>query len=161
MRSVRGATVAQVAAAMYLQIIEWVPLFPWNNLTHGNGQAGLDIALAVVMGLAAAGTYARNRFAMGVAVAVYAVWLALQIQTWWVPYFFGGSASWRRVYAFWFARTTRFLPAIGDHPVPDAAHCLLQVLLLVALVLTIRQWLIIRSSTASELRQPRTTTLSR
>ena len=136
--SARAAAWAQLAAAAYLQLIEWVPLSPWNDLSRGNGQEGLDVVLGIAMLALAAGTLARKRAVMALAVLGYGVWLALQIQTWWVPYFFGASPRWARIYSIWFGRTVKFLPAIGDHPIPDACHVVLHVLLIAAGLLTAR-----------------------
>lgn len=134
--AVRRAVAAQLAAAVYLQVIEWVPLFPWNDLSHGNGQEGLDVILGVVTLLLAVGTARRTTIAMAIAIVGYAAWLALQLETWWVPYVAGASPGWQRIYSAWFGRTFKFLPSIKDHPVPDASHVVLQLLLIAAIVLT-------------------------
>jgi hypothetical protein len=132
------AAVAQMILTAYLQVIEWIPLPPWNDLSRGNGQATMDVAL-LIGGIAfAVSTWRRKTWLMILATIGYAGWLALQVQTWWVPYFTGGSAGWRRVYERWFSNTFRFLPPINDHPVPDAAHTVLHLLLMIVLVMTIR-----------------------
>ncbi len=59
----------------------------------------------------------------------YIVWLALQIQTWWVNYLFGASENWQRVYRRVFSRTLKILPSFGNHLAPDAMHFLMQLLL--------------------------------
>ncbi len=137
-RAVRAAVVAQLVLAVYLQLIEWVPMPPWNDLSRGNGQERLDLILAAVMLALVVGTARRSRAAMALAVVALAGWLALQIQSGWVPDFTGGSPGGRRPDEVWVARHDRVLPAIGDHPVPDAAHVVLHVLIAVALVLTVR-----------------------
>jgi hypothetical protein len=62
------------------------------------------------------------------------VWLGLQIWTWWPPYVFGASAHWSEVYARAFAESTPILPRWGNHLPPDAAHFVLQVLLMGSVV---------------------------
>jgi hypothetical protein len=42
------ALLLQIVLAIYLQIVEWVPLAPWNNIANGNGQAQLDVIIAIV-----------------------------------------------------------------------------------------------------------------
>jgi hypothetical protein len=129
--AVKAACAAQLVCAGYLQLIEWVPLFPWNDLAHGNGQERLDVILAVVQVAIAFGFWMSSRVAMGVGLAAYAGWLYLQIESWWRPYLFGGRTVGPRWY---FARTYKFLPQIDSRPTPDAAHVVLQILLVAVLI---------------------------
>ena len=138
--AVRRAVAAQVALAVYLQVIEWVPLYPWNDISRGNGQETLDLIIGAVCLALVVGAVRRSRVALGAAVVGLSAWLALQIQSWWVPYVTGGSDAWRRIYARWFSRTWRFLPDWGDHPVPDAAHTVLHLLIVVALIASAMAW---------------------
>jgi hypothetical protein len=125
--AVKFAVAAQLVCAAYLQFIEWVPVFPWNDLSHGNGQETLDLILAVVQLAIALGFWVSSRVAMGLGLAAYSGWMYLQIDSWWRPYLFGG----RTVGPHWyFARTYKFLPMIDHRPTPDAAHVVLQVSLL-------------------------------
>ena len=73
---------------------------------------------------------------MAVGVAAYAGWLALQAVGWWIPYLRGASENHLRFYEKHWARTWRFLPPIGDHPIPNAAHVALQVMILAGLATT-------------------------
>lgn len=128
---VKSAVAAQLICALYLQFIEWVPVFPWNDLAHGNGQERLDVILAVVQVGIAFGFWMSSRAAMGLGLAAYAGWMCLQIESWWKPYLFGG----RKVGPHWyFARTYKFLPQIDSRPTPDAAHVVLQILLAAVLI---------------------------
>ena len=130
-RSTLVAVGIQILAAGYLQLVEWVSLFPWNDLSKGNAQEKLDIAILGGQALVAF-WYVRQRVGlMIVGWLAYAVWLYLQIDSWWRPYLFGG----RTVGPNWyFAKTYKFLPQIGERPTPDADHVLLQLLLLAVLV---------------------------
>jgi hypothetical protein len=129
--AVKAAVATQLVCAVYLQFIEWVPVFPWNDLAHGNGQEQLDMILAVVQLAIAFGFWMSSRVAMGLGLASYAAWMYLQIDSWWRPYLFGG----RKVGPHWyFARTYKFLPQIDSRPTPDAAHVVLQILLLAVLI---------------------------
>ena len=130
-RSTFAAVGFQVLAASYLQLVEWVDLFPWNDLSKGNAQEKLDIVILACQALVAF-WYVRERIGlMMVGWLAYAVWLYLQIDSWWRPYLFGG----RTVGPNWyFAKTYKFLPQIGERPTPDADHVVLQLLLVAVLV---------------------------
>lgn len=120
----------------YYQLIEWVDLFPWNDIRRGNGQATLDLVVAgIMLGLILV-TIRRVWWAMGIAAALYGLWLYLQIQSWWLPYLQGASPGWKRVYGRFFGETVKFLPTVGDHLAPDACHIVLQLLIVSALVTT-------------------------
>ncbi|WP_324718043.1 hypothetical protein U7230_07205 [Carboxydochorda subterranea] len=131
---VAKALIPQIVLLAYFQIVEWVPLFPWNDLAGGNPQGGLDIAVGAVQTALIAGTASGNRQALHVAQAFYGTWLALQVVNWWVPYFFGAGDAAMESYARQFGRTHKFLPPIADHPVPDSNHVVLHALLVWTLV---------------------------
>jgi hypothetical protein len=127
---IRLAVASQMIAAAYLQAVEWIDLFPWNDLAKGNMQERLDVMLLLSQ-LFVALTYARRWLWWMIAGWVaYAVWLYLQIESWWVPYLWGGRSVGPNWY---FARTFKFLPAIGDRPTPDANHFVLQLLIIAVL----------------------------
>jgi len=77
------------------------------------------------------------RWLMWVCTLGYAIWLALQVKTWWVAYAFGASDSWMRVYRRVFSHSTQLLPSFGRHLPPDGMHLVLQVLLTAAVVLAL------------------------
>lgn len=132
----KASIVAQSTLALYLQAIEWIDLFPWNDVRKGNGQETLDLALAAMCALAILATWRRWRPGLYFACLFYLVWLALQIATFWVPYVLGASPRWQRIHALHFGETTQILPIWGAHLPPDACHFLLQLLLVAALVPT-------------------------
>lgn len=129
--AIKAAVATQLVCAVYLQFIEWVPVFPWNDLAHGNGQERLDVILALAQLAIALGFWMSSRVAMGLGLAAYAGWMYLQIDSWWRPYVFGGRIVGPRWY---FARTLKFLPQIDHRPTPDAAHVVLQILLAAVLI---------------------------
>jgi hypothetical protein len=131
------AIASQIALLVYLELIEWVDLFPWNQIRHGNGQATLDIVLGLLMAGSILSTLKRVKIGMALGALVYFVWLALQIQSFWVPYFRGASPRWKVTYARFFADTVQIFPRTSaDRLPPDASHFVLQVLIAVALVTT-------------------------
>lgn len=129
--SPRVAVACQLLTAGYLQLVEWVSLYPWNDLSKGNMQEKMDFAILGVQLLIAFWFIRRNLWLMGLGWAAYAAWLLLQIESWWRPYLLGG----RTVGPNWyFAHTYKFLPAIENRPTPDANHVVLQLLLVIVLV---------------------------
>lgn len=129
--AVQVAVVAQLVATAYLQIVEWVPLFPWNDIRRGNGQEMLDIAMLAPQLLLVLAFVRRSRAGMIAGLVAYAGWLVLQIESWWVPYLFGTRTVGPR---WWFADTYKFLPQIDARPTPDANHIVLQFILVAVLV---------------------------
>ena len=82
--------------------------------------------------------YSRGlRWLMWICTLGYAIWLALQVKTWWVAYAFGASDSWLRVYRRVFSHSTQLLPSFGRHLPPDGMHLVLQVLLTATVVFTV------------------------
>jgi hypothetical protein len=133
----RRAVAAQLLCATYLQLIEWVPLFPWNDIRHGNHQELLDGILACLQLAIAIGFFFHKRWAMAIGLAGYGAWLGLQLDSWWRPYLFGG----RTVGPNWyFARTYKFLPHMDHRPTPDAAHVVLQLCLLLVIITAVGAW---------------------
>lgn len=133
----RGLAVgSQLALALYLQAIEWIPMPPWNDLSRGNGQERLDLGLAVLSVLLVAGTIARRIWVLAVGAAVYGTWLWLQIDFWWRPFVLGATEREIAFHARWFGRTWTFLPPLAGSPGPDAAHVMLHVLIVSSFVAT-------------------------
>ncbi len=132
----RWSIVSQIGLLVYLELIEWVNLFPWNDVRGGNGQGKLDIAIGIVMLAAIWATARRVRFVMALATMLYSFWLWLQIDSWWISYVRGASPEWQRVYERYFSKTVHILPAAGNRLPPDACHLVLQILIVLALVTT-------------------------
>ena len=130
-RSTKVALVCQLVAAGYLQLVEWVDLFPWNDLSKGNGQERLDVVLLAVQLLIAFWYYRQWLWFMCLGWTSYVVWLYLQWAGWWQPYLFGGRVVGPNWY---FAKTYKFLPQIDQRPTPDADHIVLELFLVGVLV---------------------------
>jgi hypothetical protein len=125
----------QIALLVYLQITVAVNLYPWNDF-EAAGDGGKRVRLVpgfVALGIAQVACIAVTLLdieaAMVLALAFYGGWLGVQIIAWWRPYLFGAPQRHREAHERQFGRTYRFLPAIGDHPVPDAMHVVLHALL--------------------------------
>jgi hypothetical protein len=113
-RRLNSAVTTQALLALYLQIVEWIPLGRWNNVANGNGQESTDITLAVLQTAILLFFWRRWRWAMIAGSGLYCIWLYLEISSLWVPYIRGASPSTMRFYNHWFANTFKILPPIGN-----------------------------------------------
>ena len=147
MRWLSVSLLSQAILAGYFQAIQWLPLGRWNDqpgftplgveAIHGRATAQdvLLMAAFVVPFAAFWFTYSKGlRWLMWICTLGYAIWLALQIKTWWVAYAFGASESWARVYQRVFSHSTQLLPSSGRHLPPDGMHLVLQLLLAAVVV---------------------------
>lgn len=138
LRESRRAAIAVAAAGVYLQLVEWVDLGPWNSFVAGsNGQAQADILFAVLSVVLVAALWRGGRAAELGAVTATGAWAVLQIATWWIPYIQGASPAWQHTYATWFAENVQLLPGDATHLPPDANHVVLQVLIAAAFTLSL------------------------
>ena len=151
MKPYRTALVWQLALAAYMQLVSWVPLGRWNYqpccppalvLLRDGSASAADAAPLLLFVVPAAvfwvGARRKSRWTMALAVLATAIWLGLQIRSWWIAYIFGASEQWARVYARAFAQATAVLPRWGNHLPPDAMHLVLQILLVGAVVTGVR-----------------------
>jgi hypothetical protein len=147
MKWLRASLWSQAILALYFQLIQWLPLGGWNY------QPGFTpLGVEAIRGRATASdilfvtafmtpfvvflfAYSRGlRWLMWIGALGYAIWLALQVKTWWVAYAFGASDSWMEVYQRVFSHSTQLLPSFGRHLPPDGMHLLLHVLLMTTVV---------------------------
>lgn len=129
----RCAALAVLTLGVYLQVVEWIDLYPWNDVRTGNGQEMLDLMLAPLTVMLVAWLWTSRRWGPLTAAIALMVWAGLQVTTWWSPYVWGASPGWRRTYDRWFADTVQVLPNDGVHLPPDANHLVLQALIVAAL----------------------------
>jgi hypothetical protein len=120
-----------IALAAYLLITDWVDLAPWNKvddlpvrqkllLSATNYTPLLFIAAAVLVG---------GGGLVVLALLVGLVDLAMHVAYWWLPYLRGASAEQLAERAQLFGGTTTFLPTIGNHPIPNAQHVVVGILM--------------------------------
>jgi hypothetical protein len=62
----------------------------------------------------------------------------MHVAYWWLPYLRGGSEPRKAEHAKLFGGTTTFLPAIGDHPIPNAQHVVVGVLMVAMVATSVR-----------------------
>ena len=132
----RRAALAVLALGIYLEAMEWIDFYPWNNIRAGNGQATLDVVIAGVLSILIAWLWWGGRIPALLSAGLIGLWGYFQIVTWWIPYIEGASSGWKKVYAKWFAGSTQILPASPDHLPPDANHFVLQLFVLLAFLLS-------------------------
>ncbi len=134
-----------LALTVYLWLISWIPLGNWNRqregtlfqaLMSGRGIQAEDWGMLLFVTLPCVLfwlAYKRSSFWFALpALALDIVWLAMQIQSWWLPYIFGTDKRWQLAYAK--GPTTKLLPSFGNHVAPDGMHFVIHVLLAAALI---------------------------
>ena len=141
--------IAQVVLAVYFQAVVWFPLGSLNDQggahnrplveqfkagTATSGDVLFALAFNVPVLLFLVGYFKRIRVLLWFCLVAYTVWMALQIQTWWLAYIFGASAGWQEVYRRVFSRALKILPSFGNHLAPDAMHFVMQLLLVAVIV---------------------------
>jgi hypothetical protein len=134
-----AAAAAQVLLGTYLTVTDQLPLFPWNDLASVTlRERVLRLVLNSAPHFLFAWTFVRGILpAMLAAMLFYVITLAMHVDYWWRPYLVGATEGERWRYERRHARTHRFLPPRGDHPVPDGHHTVAAVLLSLTLVLTV------------------------
>ncbi|RJL35466.1 hypothetical protein [Bailinhaonella thermotolerans] len=133
------AVVLPLVWLAWLALIDWVPMFPLNDLTPGNLRARV---LAAVINypfplLIAAGVALHETWSLIAALVLCAMTFAGHLASWWVPYFGLSSAAQREVYARDYSRTLKILPTAGRAVVPDVQHMVVGVLTLAMLGTTL------------------------
>lgn len=150
MKYLRISLAIQFLLAVYFQLINWFSLGSWNyqpgfdpisnSIIAGKiswGEIGILSLFLLPFILFAFSYWKRWNWLMWVVAISYTVWLYLQVQTWWVPYFFGASKKWQEIYHRVFAHSTKILPSFGNHLPPDAMHLTIQLLLFVIVITAI------------------------
>ena len=147
MAYLRASLVAQLVLALYFQAVVWFPLGAWNDQPGKrlievvlSGEApvaafGFAVVMLLPLWLFALAYWRRWFWLMWLGLFGYGAWAAMQVQSWWIPYFFG--ADQRALHnQDVLGRTLKILPSFGGHPAPDAMHFVLDVLLFAVVTLT-------------------------
>jgi hypothetical protein len=138
-RWLRVSLVLQFILAAYFQLILWFRLGAWNDQPGerlsqmaGEGQAALAFGFAILMVLPlllfVLAFWKGWTWLMWLGAVGYGIWSLLQIQSWWIPWFFGAdqrALSNARV----LERTFKIFPVSPGHPAPDGMHFVLDLLL--------------------------------
>jgi hypothetical protein len=123
----------------WLALIDWVPLFPLNDLRADNVRERRVAALAnyPVPVLIAAGVAVGQGWSLLAALALSALCVVGHVVSWWLPYFGLGTAGQRETYAREYARTWKVLPTAGHAVVIDVQHLVVGALTLAMLGTTL------------------------
>jgi hypothetical protein len=121
---------------LYFVTINHVDLYPWNNLIVS--QLTSTFAGVIPFSIYLIAFLKGIHWLMLIGVVHSYVWLGLQVRQWWIPYLFGPTPihhdfGWYTDHGY--GETLKFLPAVGNRPVPDAEH-IVQQLLSLAVVIT-------------------------
>ncbi|MEW9529874.1 hypothetical protein [Microbispora sp. NPDC049125] len=127
------ALVTPLVLVAYLLVIDWVPLFPFNDLEVqsvrervGAGAANYPVILAI--------SVAAALDAGVVALVLACLTMAGHLVNWWLPYFGVSFAAQRETYRREYARTWKVLPTEGRAVVIDVQHMVVGVMTVVMLV---------------------------
>jgi hypothetical protein len=123
----------------WLVVIDWLPMFPLNDLTHANVRGRLlAAAINYPFPLLIAGGVALGRTWSLVAATVLCVLImAGHVQSWWLPYVGLSTAAQREVYRRDYSRTLKILPTAGHDMVIDVQHLVVGALSLIMLTTTL------------------------
>jgi len=126
------AAILALSLAAYLLITDWVNLAPWNNVEDLpiRQKALISIANYTPLLLIAFAIAQPNRILVALALVIGGIDLLMHVAYWWIPYLRGATEEQQAERARLFAGTTTFLPPIGDHPIPNAQHVVVGVLML-------------------------------
>jgi hypothetical protein len=125
------AVVSALALLGYLAVIDWIDLFPWNDISAVSTRVRLRTSLTnyaplVVVAIAfLIGGDVLQLIGLGIA----AVDVCLNAAFWWAPYLLGATGLQGDEYEKSFSRTRKSLPPISNHPIPDDEHVVVSVLM--------------------------------
>jgi hypothetical protein len=132
------ATIAPLTLLFYLFIVDWINLFPWNNVSALSLQEKLLNSLANYMPLifVSVAFLKHDRGLMLGALIIVLLYVILHIISRWIPYFFGASEEQCKEYQRIFGKTITILPPIKNNPIPNVGHMIAGIYLVVLLIST-------------------------
>lgn len=133
------AAILPLIFLVYQIVIDWIDLFPWNDVSRKSAKTKLlELIINYFPLLLISYAYfhpAAQTILWGMIGAL--LYLAGHIRAWWIPYLFGASEKERAEYLHYFAHTYKFLPRRQDHPVPDAEHVVLGCICLLMAIINV------------------------
>jgi hypothetical protein len=128
------ALVLQLMLLGYHQVTTRFDFYPFNGARFAQpgerrAEGGFNL---LMMGWPPIGFAFGLSVMMRFGVIFYFVLFACEIATWFVPYFFGASPKWEKIYLRVQGRTLMVLPKRGDNPNPNLEHLILMILTLAA-----------------------------
>ncbi|MBE1486345.1 hypothetical protein [Plantactinospora soyae] len=133
------AIIAPLVWLGWLVLIDWVPMFPLNDLDVISAE---DRAIAAAANypipLLIAGAVALGRrWSHVAAVGLSTLCVVGHVNSWWLPYFGSATAAARADYLEYYSQTLRFLPTAGHDVVIDVQHTVVGLLTLAMLAATV------------------------
>src|SRR4051794_7806113 len=124
------AAALAIGLAAYLLVTDWVDLAPWNRVDDLPVRQRVLISVANYTPLLFIATgVLQGGVLVVLALLVGAIDLLMHVAYWWLPYVRGASPQQIAERHRMFGGTTTFLPAIGDHPIPNAQHVVVGLLM--------------------------------
>jgi hypothetical protein len=124
---------------LYLVITEWVNLSPWNDVstsTPGQKLSGTLIN-AAPFALVIAGFLLDLNWLKLLGIGTILALLGVHFAWWWASYLWGTTQAHMETYTRLFNHTTKFLPARGGNPIPDAHYVTYHVLVLIVAIIAV------------------------
>jgi len=133
------AIVTPLVLLAYLALIDFANLYPWNDTASVPKRERIRDALLNYppLVIASIAFLLDNQVLRIIGLVLVVVYTIGNAASWWIPYVVGATANQRRQYQTSFSRTSKSLPPIRDHPVPDNEHVVVSVLIWVMLVSSI------------------------
>lgn len=140
--------VLQFLLLAFMLFHDWIPVPPLNNIPDlkradsdyyrllGSVINGTTVLIPLILTLIYFQKPTFPLFASISIVIFYAMITIGTILSWWVPYFFGSSPKHKQEFKK-FKNTHHFLPARGDHVVPNTLHIMLHLQVWLCLALSI------------------------
>ncbi len=130
--------VVQLILLIYHQVTTWFDFFPFNGARNYTVkekclEAGSN---CILMSLAPIGYIFKIADLVIYGAYYYWILFAIEVLTWWVPYFFKPSKKWAEVHERLHGETIMFLPHRGNNPAPNLEHTILHGWTLVTALLT-------------------------
>ncbi len=129
-----AAVVTQSAWLIWFVMTHWISLPPLNDLSKEAfaHEKKVNLAIVGVVLASIAGFYWNIGFLMWFGALFWTLGMFGHIMSWWVPYFFGWPKAALENAVEDNGKTVHFLPARGNHPIPDLTHCMIGVLTIAA-----------------------------
>jgi hypothetical protein len=136
---VTAAMIVPLAFILYLFVMDWIDLYPWNDVTTIPRQRKLWLSLinAIPLLYISLAFKLRHPGLMVIALIIVFFYMIVHIISWWIPYFFGSSEARRLEHERLFSETVTILPRIKDHPTPNVGHMVLGLYITVMLIISV------------------------
>ena len=155
----KAAITAQVVLLAYFELCILVPLGRWNDqpgisVSFSFGNMVLGGAIGAAQLLLLIGTVWQLKPLLWFGLLGDTVWLLLHIYSLWIPYVFGASPQYAKMYARVWGRTIKLLPNFGIHLAPDAMHIFIDVFVIAVIVTLVPYLRSLRAAGTSIERSP-------